>query len=354
MMQTDMPGAVPHDFVFDSEHPILPIPFTAHIGDEKLDGSGLSIAAAYVSAPGDLDPSFEGTRHIVKLQFDFEGFSITLFPEMRVARGTKDGEVALQFMDPTGGHLPQLRYIINSFIAGDFVTMGSMLAYSGPTEPKKDKVAEKEDRNRRLIRSVAVAVISGVLILLALNLMRVRLTESYEARPVFIVRSGSEMRATSPGQVAFLNPQASQGEVVYSIAANSGDMLNFKLPCDCEVTVSDGIFEGATVLPIDSILTFFGSSVDVKVQTQMSIEGLSKAMNGDHVTLEMRDGRSIPVTVSVTSATNTAAQRGDLFLPVTLVAEPGTLSIEDIGKPARVRLSKPLFGGKADVVTEQS
>ena len=64
--------------------------------------------------------------------------------------------------------------------------------------------------------------------------------------------------------------------MVFSINAITGDVLNFQLPCDCEVAVTEGIFEGATVLPIDVILSFFGSSASVRAQTLMSIEGLAQ------------------------------------------------------------------------------
>ena len=353
-IEAKAPRAIPEDFVFDAEHPILPIPFNAQLDDEKLDGVGLSVAAAYVKAPGELDPKFEGSKHVVKLQFDFEGFTITLFPEVKIAQGKNDDEIALQFMNPTGPHLPQLRYIINSFIAGDFVSMRSMLAYTGPTAPK-DKVNNDTTKKSRKLKSFGVAIVSALLIAGAGAVLHNRLTTSTEARPVFITRSGSEMRATTAGQVAFLNPDAKSGEVVYSIAANSGDVLNFKLPCDCQVSVTQGIFEGATVLPIDSILTFFGSTVEVRVQTQMSIEGLAKAMNGEKVFLDLEGSKSVPVEVVVTGATNAAAQRGDPYLPVTLVAEQGALTGEDIGKPARVRLKRPLFvSSLIKSITEQS
>ncbi len=334
---------MPQDFVYDTEHPVLAIPFKAQIGDHKLEGVGISVAAAYVAINGMLDPAWKGHREIIRLQFDFQGFSITLFPEIVVAGSREDGEMTLQFMDPAGAHLPQLRYIINTFLAGDFVSLGGMLSYSGPTKPKGASTIDNTATKFR-IRSVAVGFLSLCLIIATGSVLLSRVTQSYEARPVFIERTGKEMKATTAGQLAFLNPQAKAGEVVFSINSNTGDVLNFQLPCDCEVSVTEGIFEGATVLPIDPILSFFDSSVDVRVQTQMSIEGLAKAMNGEQAYLDINDGRSIPVRVVLTSATNAAALRGDLFAPVSLVPQDGVLGPDDIGKSARLRLSKSWFG----------
>ncbi len=335
---------IPVDFVFDTEHPVLPIPFTLSIGEQKFEGTGLSITAAFIKAPGPFDPELMGTKFMTKLAFDFDGFSVTIYPEARVAGAREDGEIALQFMDPTGAHLAQLRYILNSYIAGDFVTMGSMLSYTGPTQPKSPKEKAAEDPRRRL-KSIGTAVLSSILILAAANVLASRYTTKFEPRPVIVERAGTEMRATSAGQLSYLNANAREGEVVFTVNSNSGDVLNFQLPCDCVVSVADGMVEGATVLPVDPILTFFDSSVGVRVRTLMSVEGLAKALDGDRVYLDMADGRSVPVRVVVSSATNTSALRGELYVPVDLVAEEGSLGSADVGQTARVRLAKPILGG---------
>lgn len=342
MAMTEATDDIPTDFVYDTEHPEIPVPFTVQIGEERLEGSRISVAAAYVKTPVPLNPSFQGSRHVVKLSFVFEGFAITLTPEIVIA-GFQDDEVKLQFIDPAGPHLPQLRYILNSYIAGDFVSLGAMMSYTGPAKAPQKKGDVVEDK-RSKVRRIGQVAVSVCLIALAANVLWNRFSTSYEPRPVFIARGGSEMRATTGGQLTFLNPAAKEGEIVYSVAANSGDVLNFQMPCNCEIQVTDGVYEGATILPSDPILTFFDSNVVIRVQSQMSIEGLAKAMNGEQVYLDLEDGRSVPVSVSLTAATNAAAARGDLYLPVALVAEEGTLSPEDIGTPARVRLSRSLLG----------
>jgi mannuronan synthase len=333
---------MPQDFVYDTEHPVLKIPFTAFVGDYKLEGKELSVTAAYVDIGGTLDPAWKGYRDIIKLQFDFQGFSVTIFADAIIAGSRRDGEITLQFMDPAGAHLPQLRYIMNTFIAGDFVSMGGMLSYTGPTLPKPAKANDPKSTKFRL-RSLAVIVMSLALIAVTANVLYGRLTQSYEPRPVFVERTGLEMKATTAGQVTFLNPAAKKGEVVFSINSNAGDVLNFQLPCDCEVVVTEGIFEGSTVLPIDSILSFFDPNASVRVQTQMSVEGLSKVMTGEQAYLDLNDGRTIPVRVVPTTATNAANLRGDPFVPVRLVPPEGALTPEDLGKAGRLRLAKSWF-----------
>ena len=343
---------MPAEFAFETEHPVMPIPFKAQFGEFKLDGVEISVTAAYVAIDGALDPQWKGHKEYVKLQFDFQGFSVSIFPEVVVAGSRRDGEMTLQFLDPAGAHLPQLRYILNSYIAGDFVSMGGMMAYSGPTQPKVARPADGAAAKFR-IRSISVALLSIVLMLGAGKILYSRYTQSYESRPVFVERLGNDMKATTAGQVAMLNPNAKKGEVAFSINSNTGDVLSFQLPCDCEVQVMKGIFEGSTVLPFDTILSFFSSTVEVNVETQMSIEGLAKAMSGETAYLDMNDGRTIPVQVVATSATNAAALRGDLFVPVDLVPPKGALGQDDIGKSATLRLSKTWFGGSSPQLPEK-
>jgi len=90
-------------------------------------------------------------------------------------------------------------------------------------------------------------------------------------------------------------------------------------------------------------LSFLDFSVGVRVETLMSIEGLGKAMNGERAYLDINDGRTLAVDVLITSATSTAAERGELFGPVTLLPPAGSLTEADIGKAASLRLSRTLI-----------
>lgn len=341
------PGAVPVDFVTDAEHPVLPIPFRVELRDARLEGTGLSVASAYAAIPGALDASWRGHKEIVRLRFAFEGFELTIPVEAVVAGSRRPGEMTLQFLDPTGPHLPQLRHVLNAFIAGDLVGLGGLLSYSGPVKPKAAKAASDAPPSRRLVRSAAVAFLSLCLLVAAANFLIARATQTVEPRPVIVEREGRSMMATAAGQIAYLNPEAGAGEVVFSVNANSGDVLNFQLPCDCQVAVTDGIFEGATVLPEDVILSFFNDSLGIRAQTLMSIEGLASAMSGDRATLNLNDGRSIPVQVVLTSATSAAMVRGDEYVPVYLAAPEGALVEADVGKAAQLILTRSWFPGSS-------
>lgn len=334
---------LPADFGYDDEHPLLDVPFSLSVNGQRYSGETISLMQMHATCDEGAKLG-KGSHHVAILHFAFESFSVTLHPEITVLSEAEDGASVFQFTNPTGHHLPQLRYILNSYIAGDFVSIDGMVSYTGPTEPKKPKAEAGKQSIMDRVRSIGVAALSGLLIVTAAYVLFTRYTTAHEMHPVFVERAGQLMRATAPGQISYLNPEAAKGEVLFSINANTGDVLNFMMPCDCEAIVSQGISEGATVLQTDLILTIFVNTSEVRAQTLMSIEGLNRAMAGDVVTMDLNDGRKVRVTVIASEATTAASMRGDLFVPVQLVPEEGALTSEDIGKSARLRLSKNLIG----------
>lgn len=333
-------NVVPYEFGFENEHPTVSLPFSLKISGQEFQGASISMTTIQVMAQDEVF-LIKGTKHAARIQFDFKNFSVSIYPEVVVVGEFKD-ELVLKFADPTGDHVAQLRFVLNSFIAGDFVTLGSVMAYSGPTEPKKEKKVVEQNWTERY-RSLAVATVSGLLAIWAASALYVRYTTGHEMHPVLIEQAGQPMQATTAGQISYLNPDAAKGEVLFSVNANSGDVLNFKMPCDCEVVLSQGVREGITVLPTDVILTILVNSLDLSIQALMSVEGLSRAMKGDRVYLDMADGRSIPVQIIAGKGANTAAMSGQLFVPVQIVSKDNLLTEADIGKYGQLRLAKPHF-----------
>ena len=331
---------VPYEFGYESEHPAVSLPFSLYVYGQKLDGRKISMTTIDAVSKDDIY-LIPGTQHAVKLQFEFENFSISIYPEVIVAGEFKD-DLILKFVDPTGDHVAQLRFLLNSYIAGDFVTLGSAMSYSGPIKPKEEKKAVEQKWTDRY-RSLLVALCSGLLVLWAASALFTRYTTEYEMHPVLIERAGQPMQATTAGQVSYLNADAKMGEVLFSVNSNSGDILNFKMPCDCKAVIKQGISEGSTVLPNDVISTILVNNFDLRAQALMSVEGLTRTMKGDRAYLEMTDGRSVPVRVIAGSTANSAAMSGELFVPVQLVAEDGALTDADLGGFARLRLTKSYF-----------
>lgn len=332
---------IPSDFLHSDEHPMLAVPFTLTLDGLAMTGDRLSMTHLTAMAEGTAPRV--GQQGAARLRIDFPEFSITLSPIVRVTV-VDGGGVGLVFVDPTGPHLPQLRYVLNAVIAGELTSLDGLMTYSGPTAPKAARAVQNSTLYERL-RSILVIGMSFALIATAASVLLNRATTGTELHPVFVEADGRVMRATAPGQISFLNPGAGAGEVIFALTSNAGDVLNFQMPCDCEVSLSANAYEGATLLPSDEVLTILPVNPDVRARTLMSIEGFSRAMTGHLATVKLTDGRKIRVQVVRNEASTTALMSGDPFVPVELRAQDGTLTDADIGAAGRLTLSSPLLSG---------
>ena len=332
--------AIPAGFGLENEHPMLTMPFSIRVDGQRYEGKRISVAELEIAAPAGTMSA--GSKAIATLSFPFVDFAITLTAAVTATERGDSETTVLLFSEPTGAHLSQLRYIINSYIGGDIVTLKGLMSYSGPTQPKGPKTAEPKNSRARA-RSMAVALLSGLFVFIAATVVFSRYTTQYEMHPVFIERAGQEMQATVAGQVTYLDANAKVGEVAYSIAATTGDVLSFQMPQEGEIVLASELYEGATVLPTDLILTIFDNSNLLRLRTLISIEGLTRALQGDPVTIELSDGRTMPAKVQVRDITRAASLRGDLFVPIDLTVEGDALGPSDVNKSARLRLSKTLL-----------
>ncbi|MFN3635792.1 MAG: pilus assembly protein PilZ, partial [Rhizobium rhizophilum] len=110
-----------------TEHPKTNIPFVTVIDGRQFTGRSLSLVSATVS--GLAGPELEGKERIAVLRFDFDGYTISLQVDVRISRThAETGEVRLDFLEPTGEHLPTLRYLLNSYIAGDVTSVDGIIS----------------------------------------------------------------------------------------------------------------------------------------------------------------------------------------------------------------------------------
>jgi len=151
-------AAIPAGFGMENEHPMLTMPFHVSIGDQIFTGQRISVTGMEVEPLANGHPP-QGSHGLATIQFPFEDFAINVMAKVSVPQNS-GGTAYLLFSEPTGAHLAQLRYIMNSFIAGDLVTLKGMMAYTGPTQPKQPKGPDAKKPVRDRVRSIAVAIIS--------------------------------------------------------------------------------------------------------------------------------------------------------------------------------------------------
>lgn len=340
---------VPSGFVFEEEHPQIKLPFSAFVCGRRMEGESLSLTKAELS--GLLAPGEVGTEELISLRFDFDGFSITLYSEAFVSKSgdSENATVELRFSNPTGEHLAPLRYILNSHIAGHVVSMGQLLGFTGPVDVKPTPPKVQQSLANRLMMFARMGLVFGlstVLVYSAVTIVYQRVAYQYEAHPVTITREGELMRATSAGQITFVNPTAVKGDVVYSIAANSGELLSVRMPCDCNVLALAGFKTGATVLAGDEIVKLTDETAALAVVTQISDGGVARMIAGDQPELELTSGAVVPVSLEFEGGGPAGQVRATLTLP------QSAAGVAQAGDAARLRFRNrfldnwiaPIFG----------
>lgn len=338
------PEKVPGGFIYESEHPQLQIPFSVRMEGRKLEGKTLSITEALVS--GLVPPNGEMQGNTVALLFDFEGFTLTLFLVADIEKiGESDNpDYRLRFCDPTASHLGPLRHILNSHLAGDLVTVDRFLGYVGPTKvtTKAPKAPPSlAERAGQAGRKVAIFGLSIGLIAMAANIVHYRIIFTYEPRPVIVSQGGETLRATSAGQITYTNESASAGDVVYSIGANSGNLISVRMPCDCEIEPLSDFYDGATVLAGAPLVKLIDPDAGFEVGTLISFEGAARLMSGDTAELELTDGRIVPVDITLPETSETA-QAIDMIAAEIAVSNDNRDQIA-VGENARLRFRRDLL-----------
>lgn len=333
-------------FIYENEHPQLQLPFSARIAGRRLEGKSLSITEAYVS--GLIPPNHNLKGNTIALQFDFEGFTLSLFvvADIETSGESENPIYCLRFCDPSASHLAPLRHILNSHLAGDLVTLDRFLGYTGPTKAKHKTPPAAPTKMQifsRGLRKLCIAGLSVGLIAIAANVIHDRFVFSYEPRPVVIGQGGETLRATTAGQITYTNNQAGQGDVIYSISANSGDLLSVRMPCDCEIQPFADFYEGATILAGTSLVRLVDGDVKIDVRTFISPEGAARIISGDSAELELADGSVVPVGVTLVEQSSDAGGQTDEMIAAELTLSDDDAARLQVGDIARLRFRRDII-----------
>lgn len=325
---------VPIGLSSGNDHPILALPFTASIDGRQFHGRGLSLVAAYVA--GLMDPSALNQIRMVRLTFQFDGFTVTLVVDAEVRENAFDsGEAELIFVHPTGPHLPQLRHILNAFIAGDLIGLGQTISVAGTAAakgPKADTARESRLSLRRMAGGLGVGLLSLGLIAVAGTLIYQRAYVTLLPTPGTVVSTAETLRATTTGQVVFLDLTAGQGDVAIAIQSASGDVQSLILPCECSVT-SDGLREGSTVLMGEAVLRLAQESDMRLVAADIPPEMLFDLAGADRITLTLPNGETASATIDPLRRANNETQAHTVYL-----RPDAPLGSDRLGDPVEVRI----------------
>jgi hypothetical protein len=233
---------------------------------------------------------------VVLLVFNFPGYSVSLPVDAAIGAGSPEaGTVTLRFLEPTGPHLPQLRYILNSYVGGDLVGIDGMIQ-SAERVATMRPAAEAAPRRRSLRAGIMHGLRWGTfagLGLLLVGFVGLKLYERLFVAPVTglstVSLAGMDLRAISPGQLDFVNTGAGKGDIAFAIRTTSGEVLAVSIPCDC-IVAPGAARTGATVLAGDTVMTVAPPDAPVVVSAQVDGHGLKMLASGAIAEVRMPDG----------------------------------------------------------------
>lgn len=324
-----------------NDHPVFDIPFTADVDGRRFQGTGISLVEAF--ATGLLDPQIAGETRLVKLSFAFAGFSVGLVVNATVTKADAgDGTVRIAYVDPAGAHLPQLRHILNAYVAGDLISLGNSIGIATSaaeaTRPPTGAPDTKAERRRRA-GMAATLVLSAALIAGGGSLLHNRAYSVAVPTPAFVVQSGQTLRAVAAGQLEYLNTDAAKGEIAFAIRATSGQTLSVAMPCDCAARAT-GAQPGATVLAGEPVLFLAPETSEIAIGASVAPELLFDLAAAEHIEFTLADGAQLRATLAPGPQHETAASKADALIPITLTPEVA-LPPDRIGQLVRLRIQKP-------------
>ncbi|TPP06745.1 HlyD family efflux transporter periplasmic adaptor subunit [Rhizobium glycinendophyticum] len=333
-----------------TEHPKTNIPFAAIIDGRHFSGQSISLVSATVS--GLAGPELEGKERIAVLRFDFDGYTVSLQVDVRINRThAETGELRLDFLEPTGEHLPTLRYLLNSYIAGDITSLDGIISLRERAAvaggKKQTGPATLGNFIGRTVKVVATVALSLTLAVVAAKLVYERVFSKEVQQLAVLSTGGQALRAVASGQISYLNLGAKRGEVLYTLQSISGTTLSINMPCDCKVLPMNA-GEGSTVMAGDTIVEIIDRATAPVVQAVVTSEQAKQLVAGDIAELSLADGQV---------AFGTLARDAQALKPVgnqgevrALIAPQADLGEAAIGAPVSVRIiNKHIFAVRQKV-----
>ena len=270
------------------DHPVLALPFTVGIDGRNHAGRGLSLVSAEIS--GLVDPALEGSIRLVRLIFPFNGFTVVLSLRARIQHVEPgDGRAVLVFLDPAGDHLPQLRHILNSWIAGDLVSLGETITVSGTGAISAPRPATSRRRRSRILGTLGMTLATLALFAIAGSIL---VTRSYAvplSLPGAVTWDSRALSAVAAGQIDYINPDAAKGEVAFALRATTGETLSIAMPCDCNAEPA-GPVAGSTVLAGEPVLVLKDADAALIVTAPILPEDLIRLAFAERVAIDFADG----------------------------------------------------------------
>ncbi|WP_406720786.1 hypothetical protein RPE78_12905 [Thioclava litoralis] len=312
------------DLALPGDHPLLELPFSAEIDGRQFLGQSISLMRAKLG--GLADPHIVGEQRLLRVIFPFEGFNLTLpIPALVTDIDPGKGTIAVDFIDPSGSHLPQLRHVLNSYIAGDVISLGRVLGVA--LQPMQVAGAKGHAAatggtglGRRLVNGTLMLLATALLVGGGAWLLRERLFTLAIPAPAQALAAGPQLNAISAGQIDYIDPSAQMGEVAFSIRSTTGQTLAVAMPCDCNAR-SVGPQLGATVQEGQPVFQLSEADAPVVLKANIASDQLYALAQAREITAQFPDGTRIATHADAASLAAAAALGANRQVSVDLVPQ---------------------------------
>ncbi|WP_296038684.1 hypothetical protein [uncultured Agrobacterium sp.] len=320
-----------------NEHPSINFPFNVVIDGRSYEGVSLSMAAAKITglvAPG----LTQGTR-LAMFRFDFGTFLFSLPIAVIIDKANADtGEIDLTYAEPAGPHMPQLRYLLNAWLAGDVINLHDILQAKSRL-PRMGGNQQSHAPSRRLaarFMGVAISVVASALLVFGASwLIAARLYQHDVEGPSMAVWTGPLLRATTSGQLSFFAQNPSNAQPLYTIESASGASVTTVLPCDCAVREQYAT-QGATVLAGEPIAQLNSPDGGLVVEALLTPSDLNALSDTATIVMTAADGTVHRVNLNNVKTKNAGADPSSAMLAT---IKPGAaLAPSNANKPVRVTI----------------
>jgi alginate biosynthesis protein Alg44 len=321
-----------------NQHPVLDVRYSVIMDGRMYEGAGLSIAGGQVI--GLVSQHMVNERRLATLMFPFAGYSVAIPVDIFVETASSTtGAMSFHLNDPAGPHLPQLRHILNAYIAGEIVNMNGILS---ATIPQGQKSGGAKAKGRRSPAAFARGLGLSVAALLLLGFVGAKAYERAFVTPVgglsVVTAQGQALRAIGSGQLEYVNEAAAKGDAVFAIRNASGQVVTVNMECDCAV-LPGHMLAGATVVEGETVAQIAAKDAPVVVRTLFSPKDIYAIAGGAQVEVSMPGQGTIKAELdpaSLSRAILSAAGPADIevgLIPQTPIGR------DSIGKPVAVRIN---------------
>lgn len=294
----------------------------------------------------------------IQLQFPFEGFdfSLNMKAEVRYSESSI-GRTGLKFVEISESNVRILRYVLDSYLAGEILTVNELLDFAGrpiSIKPRAQAAPASEQslaqRSTTLLRqsariAAALLVTAGIVALLANSIYQKLWT--FEATRAVVRIDSTPVFSPGNGRVTHLmTGPVKVGERILTVLTDSGQSMSVVASCDC---IAEGVGVGAkldmSVRTGDQMLSLRASDATPHVVAMIDEKYLVDLYKGTRVTIDLpRYG--VIHNAQIVDLPRLSDQADDMNELVQIKIDLGNADIAAaIGTPAEVYFDKgPLAG----------